>query len=108
MSGHGTGIPQAQVDVIQAVSVGEVRALGAGHKQGEGPSPPGHPDHRHPAVEAGKSSLVEGLGGRVGLNEALLFPCHQTGKVVLINGAWHGLLLVDRWISRVLSLGRKR
>ena len=108
MTGHGTGIPEAQIDVIQAVSVGEVRALGAGHKQGEGPGPPGHPDHGHPAVEARKSALVEGLGGRVGLNEALLFPCHQTGKVVLINGAWHGLLLVDRWISRVLSLGRKR
>lgn len=47
MAGHGADIPEAEIVVIVAIDIGEVRAAGAGNEYREWTRPFRHPVHRH-------------------------------------------------------------
>ena len=71
MPGHRPGVAQAEVDVVEAVDIGEVRARGSVEEQWERARPAGHPGHRHAAEQVGLSLFGELCGAWVGGDEAL-------------------------------------
>jgi hypothetical protein len=79
MTGHGTGIAEAEVEIAPAVHVGEPGAPAFRHEQGKATGPLHHPVHRHAIEQAGASALVQGPGFRVLLLEAALL-CRVEGR----------------------------
>jgi hypothetical protein len=73
MTGHGTGIAEAEIEVAPAVHVGEPGALAFRHEQGKATGPLHHPVHRHAIEQAGAGALIQGPGFRVLLGKARLF-----------------------------------
>ena len=55
---HRTGVTQAEVGVVIAVDIGEVRALGVINVDWKRPRPLGHPDHRHTLDHRPQGPLV--------------------------------------------------
>ena len=51
VAGHGAGVAEAEIDVVVAVDVGEVRALGGFYEDGKGAGPFFHPVHGDAAEE---------------------------------------------------------
>ena len=73
VAGHGAGVAEAEVDVVAAVDVGEMRAAGGFYEDGEGAGPFVHPVHGDAAEERGLGAEIEfGGAGMVG-DEALFF-----------------------------------
>ena len=72
VAGHRAGVAEAEVDVVDAVDVGEAAAAGGLHEQRERPRPPGHPRHRHAGQQVLAGLRGEPRRGRVQVDEALL------------------------------------
>ena len=84
VAGHGTGVAQAEVDVVAAVNVSEVRAFGGFDEDGECAGPFFHPVHGDAAKEGGLGALVESGGFGVVGKEAGFFmrvELFQSGAV---------------------------
>ena len=58
MPDHSAGVTQAEVDVFDAVDIGETRTLGVGHIDRVAAGPLGHPRHRNSTHHRPKGLLV--------------------------------------------------
>src|SRR5580704_6224584 len=73
MTSHGAGVPEAEINVIAAVDVGEVRPAGSFYENGKSAGPFVHPVHGNAAEERGLCAKVEFSGARVLGDEAFFF-----------------------------------
>ena len=85
--GHGAGVAQAQVDVLETVDVGQPRAGGVVDEERERPGPPGHPRHRHPGQERAVGLRGELGGAGVQLGEAGLLGGTELGETLTVDHA---------------------
>jgi len=81
MTGHGAGVSQTQIEVLEAIDVGEICASRGRHKHGESPCPFLHPVHRDALEQRFPSAIVESPRTGMGVEEALLFERVLTGEV---------------------------
>src|SRR5712692_11126670 len=86
VAGHGAGVAEAKVDVVAAIHVSEVRAVGGFHKNRKSAGPFFHPVHGDAAEEGGLCAGVESGGfGMVG-DEAGFFAFLEVIEFGAING----------------------
>ena len=90
VAGHRPRVTQAEVDVLQAVDVGEAstRRLVEEHREGSGPA--SHPRHRHPGQQRAAGALGQGGGARVRGHEVGLLVAVQRGQVVAVDHGGQG------------------
>jgi hypothetical protein len=62
VAGHCAGVAEAKIDIVAAIEVGEVGALGGFYKNGESARPFFHPVHGHAPEERGLGAMVESCG----------------------------------------------
>ena len=94
VAGHGTGVAQGEVDVLDAVHVGDARACRRFHEHREASGPAGHPGHGHTGEEVLLGLLGEPRGLRMDLLEAPALLGEAHAKQVTIDGG-HG---APRWV----------
>ena len=85
VAGHRPGVAEAEVDVAQAVDVGEVGAAGRVEEDRERPGPPGHPRHRNTTEQVGLGLFGQYRRSWMGGDEALLFFGVPQAKNLSIN-----------------------
>ncbi len=75
VAGHRPGVAEAEVDVLDAVDIGEAGPGGGVEEERKRARPAGHPGHRHPTqqVLAGLDGQLTGTG--MGVDEASLLAC---------------------------------
>jgi hypothetical protein len=79
MTGHGTGVSQTQIEVLEAIDVGEICALRGRHEHGESACPFLHPVHRDALEQRSLSAIVESTRTGMSVEEALLFEVVLAG-----------------------------
>ena len=84
---HRAGVAEAEVDVVDAVDAGEVRAGGALDEDREVAGPLDHPAHRDAARHVRRGLLGEGPGPRPGGGEGGAFAGVQLGQAGAVDGA---------------------
>ena len=68
---HRAGVAEAEVDVVEAVRVGEVGAMGSVEEDGERAWPAGHPGHGNAAQQVGLGLFGQHCRAWMGGDEAL-------------------------------------
>ena len=85
VAGHRPGVAEAEVDVVEAVDIGEVGTVGRVEEERERARPAGHPRHRHAAEQVGLGLFGKHCRARMGGDEALLFLGVAGGENLSIN-----------------------
>jgi hypothetical protein len=89
VTSHGTGVAEAEVNVVVAVNVGEVRTAGGLYEDGEGASPFVHPVHGNAAEERRLGAKIELGGARMLGDEAFFFALMERVEFDAVDGS-HG------------------
>jgi len=87
MTGHGSGIAQAEVHVVMAVNAAESATASLVNEGRERAGPLGHPVHGDAPEQRAARSVKEGGGARMRIDEPSFLARHelrQTGSV-----DWH-------------------
>ena len=90
VTGHGTGVAEAEVDVLVPVHAGEPGAAGLGHVGREGARPARHPVHGDAVEHVRLRPLEELAGPGVARDEALVFARLECREPFAVYGRVHG------------------
>jgi hypothetical protein len=85
VASHGARVAEAEVDVVMAINVGEVRAAGGFYKDWECAGPLVHPIHRHAAEEGRLGAKIEFRGTRMIGDEAFFFALVKRLKTSAVD-----------------------
>src|SRR4051794_25312491 len=87
MARHRAGVAEAEVHVVVAVYVSEVRTGGLRGGDRERAGPLRHPGHRHAAEQRSPRPLEELRRARMGRDEALLLLAQKPGEAGAVDSA---------------------
>jgi len=96
VAGHRAGVAEAEVDVVVAVDVDEMRAAGGFYEDGESAGPFVHPVHGNAAKEGRLGSKIEFSGTRMPGNEALFFASVERLKFGAVDGSHEIVLQISQ------------
>jgi hypothetical protein len=86
VASHGASVAEAEVDVVTAVHIGEVRATGGFYEDGKGTGPFVHPVHWDAAEERGLGAEVEFSGARMIYDETFFFALMEGVQAGAVHG----------------------
>ncbi len=90
VTGHGAGVTEAEVDVLDAVDVDEAGTVRRRDVDRERSRPAGHPRHRHTGQQVSATRLGKLRRPGVQLDEALLLAFHLLARGDLALRSGHG------------------
>ena len=85
MSGHRTGVAEAEVDVLVAVDIDDARALRLGQEERVRAGPAHHPRHRYAAQQRSARAVGERPRARADGGEGLRLACRQRRKPTAVD-----------------------